>query len=236
MNTLFNVGYLFLQSFVTELRLDKICRSIKGRHKYQYDLLAVFTDLILCTYSLHPSSKRWKVMNTARLLLNHRSIIWQDVYRALSVIAEESDFIQSELYQNSNLSIPGTKNPVLRLHKFLFWDWTGRRNCANTVKEEHLHQIQSWLWVCSWMQMGFLCLSIFSLETKTSRPPLNHWNKRLSGTSTAANLFFVRTVDWVLSITAGSIVSATELMSSLTPEKQKEERQERRWILRSSER
>ena len=32
---LFNVGYLFLQSLVTELRLHKICRSIKGRHKYQ---------------------------------------------------------------------------------------------------------------------------------------------------------------------------------------------------------
>ena len=54
---LFNVGYLFLQSLVTELRLDKICRSIKGRHKYQYDLLAVFTDLIYARI-LHPSSKR----------------------------------------------------------------------------------------------------------------------------------------------------------------------------------
>ena len=30
---LFHTGYLFLQSLVTELRLDKICRSIKGRHK-----------------------------------------------------------------------------------------------------------------------------------------------------------------------------------------------------------
>lgn len=54
---LFNTGYLFLQSLVTELRLDKICRSIKGRHKYQYDLLAVFTDLIYARI-LHPSSKR----------------------------------------------------------------------------------------------------------------------------------------------------------------------------------
>ena len=54
---LFNVGYLFLQHLVTELRLDRICRSIKGRHKYQYDLLAILTDLVYARI-LHPSSKR----------------------------------------------------------------------------------------------------------------------------------------------------------------------------------
>ena len=54
---LFNVGYLFLQRLVTELRLDRICRSIKGRHKYQYDLLAILTDLVYARI-LHPSSKR----------------------------------------------------------------------------------------------------------------------------------------------------------------------------------
>ena len=37
----------------------------------------------------------------------------QDVYRALSVIAEESDFIQSELYRNSNFALsPEQKNPA----------------------------------------------------------------------------------------------------------------------------
>ena len=30
----FNVGYLFLQDLCTQLRLDKICRTIKGRHKF----------------------------------------------------------------------------------------------------------------------------------------------------------------------------------------------------------
>ena len=91
---LFNVGYLFLQSLVTELRLDKICRSIKGRHKYQYDLLAVFTDLIYARI-LHPSSKR-ESYEYCKTLLEPPKYHLQDVYRALSVIAEESDFIQSE--------------------------------------------------------------------------------------------------------------------------------------------
>ena len=54
---LFNSGYLFLQCLVTQLRMDKICRSIASRHKFQYDLHAIFTDLIYARI-LHPSSKR----------------------------------------------------------------------------------------------------------------------------------------------------------------------------------
>lgn len=112
---LFNVGYLFLQSLVTELRLDKICRSIKGRHKYQYDLLAVFTDLIYARI-LHPSSKR-ESYEYCKTLLEPPKYHLQDVYRALSVIAAESDFIQSELYQNSNFVHPRNK-------KILYYDCT----------------------------------------------------------------------------------------------------------------
>ena len=112
---LFNVGYLFLQSLVTELRLDKICRSIKSRHKSQYDLLAVLTDLIYARI-LHPSSKR-ESYAYCRTLLEPPKYSLQDVYRALSVLAEESDFIQSELYQNSNFVHPRNK-------KILYYDCT----------------------------------------------------------------------------------------------------------------
>ena len=112
---LFNTGYLFLQSLVTELRLDKICRSIKSRHKYQYDLLAVFTDLIYARI-LHPSSK-CESYEYCKTLLEPPKYHLQDVYRALSVIAEESDFIQSELYRNSNFVHPRNK-------KILYYDCT----------------------------------------------------------------------------------------------------------------
>ncbi len=112
---LFNSGYLFLQSLVTELRLDKICRSIKRRYKYQYDLHAVFTDLIYARI-LHPSSKR-ESYEYCKTLLEPPKYHLQDVYRALSVIAAESDFIQSELYQNSNFVHPRNK-------KILYYDCT----------------------------------------------------------------------------------------------------------------
>ena len=81
---LFNTGYLFLQSLVTELRLDKICRSIKGRHKYQYDLLAILTDLIYARI-LHPSSKR-ESYEYCKTLLEPPKYHLQDVYRALSFV------------------------------------------------------------------------------------------------------------------------------------------------------
>ena len=112
---LFNSGYLFLQSLVTELRLDKICRSIKRRYKYQYDLHAVFTDLIYARI-LHPSSKR-ESYEYCKTLLEPPKYHLQDVYRALSVIAAESDFIQSELYQNSSFVHPRNK-------KILYYDCT----------------------------------------------------------------------------------------------------------------
>lgn len=112
---LFNTGYFFLQCLVTQLRLDKICRSIKSRHKFQYDLLAIFTDLIYARI-LHPSSKR-ETYEYCKTLLEPPKYHLQDVYRALSVIAAESDFIQSELYRNSNFVHPRNK-------KILYYDCT----------------------------------------------------------------------------------------------------------------
>ena len=52
----FHAGYLFLQELCTELRLDNICRVIKSRHKYKYDLHAILTDLVYARI-LSPSSK-----------------------------------------------------------------------------------------------------------------------------------------------------------------------------------
>lgn len=52
----FNVGYLFLQKLCTQLRLDKVCRTIKSRHKFKYDLNAILTDLVYARI-LSPASK-----------------------------------------------------------------------------------------------------------------------------------------------------------------------------------
>lgn len=96
----FNAGYLFLQQLCSELRMDNICRNIRSRHKFTYDFHAILTDLIYARI-LSPSSKM-SSYSYCHSLLEPPKYSLQNVYRALSVMAEESDYIQEELYRNSN--------------------------------------------------------------------------------------------------------------------------------------
>lgn len=111
----FNIGYLFLQKICSELRMDIICRNIRNHHKFSYDFHAILTDLIYARI-LAPSSKlsSYKYCHS---LLEPPKYSLQDLYRALSVLAEESDFIQEELYKNSNFIHP-------RNSKILYYDCT----------------------------------------------------------------------------------------------------------------
>ena len=111
----FNIGYLFLQKICSELRMDNICRNIRNHNKFSYDFQAILTDLIY-TRILAPSSKlsSYKYCHS---LLEPPKYSLQDLYRALSVLAEESDFIQEELYKNSNFIHP-------RNSRILYYDCT----------------------------------------------------------------------------------------------------------------
>lgn len=111
----FPVGYLFLQKLCTELKIDSICRKISKRHKYTYDFSAILTDQIFSRI-LAPSSKL-SSYSYCQTLLEPPKYELQNLYRALSVIAEESDFIQEELYSNSNFVHPRNK-------KILYYDCT----------------------------------------------------------------------------------------------------------------
>lgn len=111
----FNIGYLFLQQLCTELRLDNICRKIRSNHKFTYDFHAILTDLVFARI-LSPSSKMSSYAYCTSLLEPPKYSLSQ-LYRALSIIAAESDFIQEELYRNSNFVHS-------RNHKVLYYDCT----------------------------------------------------------------------------------------------------------------
>lgn len=96
----FNCGYLFIQSILSNLHFDNICRNIKNHHQFEYDFNAVFSDLIYARF-LHPSSKK-SSFSFAHSLLEQPKYNLHNVYRALPVLAKESDYIQAEVYRNSN--------------------------------------------------------------------------------------------------------------------------------------
>ena len=97
---LFKGGYLFPQAVYYQLGLDRICRKIKDKHSFHYDINAVLSDLIY-TRILEPSSKLASY-RVAKEFLEPPSYEEHDVYRALDVLASECDLIQAEVYKNSN--------------------------------------------------------------------------------------------------------------------------------------
>ena len=95
----FSGGYLFLQQLFYQLGLHKICNDISSKYQFSYDLNSVLSRLIYGRI-LSPSSKL-STFESSKRLLEQPNFELQHVYRSLEVIAEESDFIQSQLYKNS---------------------------------------------------------------------------------------------------------------------------------------
>ena len=108
-------GYLFLQSIYYGLQLNKTCRKLRDKHKFKYDINAIFSDLVYARV-LEPASKR-SSYKTALEFLEKPTYELHDVYRALDVLGNECDFIQSEVYKNSHFM--GSRND-----KILYYDCT----------------------------------------------------------------------------------------------------------------
>ena len=111
--TLYRGGYLFPQFIYYQLQLHKVCRKLKTKYKFKYDINAILSDLIYARI-LEPSSKR-SSFKAASEFLEKPSYELHDVYRALDVLGSECDLIQSEVYKNSHFL--GTRND-----KVLYYD------------------------------------------------------------------------------------------------------------------
>ncbi|MCI8288168.1 MAG: transposase, partial [Lachnospiraceae bacterium] len=111
--TFFRGGYLFLQSVYYQIQMNKICRKLKQKYRFRYDINAILSDLIF-TRVLEPCSKR-SSYKAASEFLEKPSYELHDVYRALDVLGAECDLIQSEIYKNSHFL--GERND-----KILYYD------------------------------------------------------------------------------------------------------------------
>ena len=106
----FNGGYLFLQQLYHQLGLHKICNDISTKYKFTFNLDSILSRLIYGRV-LFPSSKL-STYQESKCLLKQPAFELQHVYRALEVIAKETDFIQSRLYENS-LSVSKRNDRIL---------------------------------------------------------------------------------------------------------------------------
>ncbi len=95
----FNGGYLFLQQIYHELRLDKLCAEISRKYKFTYNLDSILSRL-LYSRIIYPSSKL-ATSELSKQFIEQPEFELHHIYRALEVIAKESDYIQSSLYKNS---------------------------------------------------------------------------------------------------------------------------------------
>ena len=111
----FNAGYLFLQQIYYQLGLPSVCKRIKKENSFEYDLDSILSRLIYGRI-LFPSSKL-SCYEQSQGLLEQPSFDLHQIYRALSVLSDNSDLIQSELYKRS-------KDVIKRSTGVLFYDCT----------------------------------------------------------------------------------------------------------------
>lgn len=97
--TSFNAGYLFLQDIYYKLGLNNICQEISDKYQFKFDLNDILSKLIYSRV-LFPASKL-KTLELSKKFLEQPKFDYQHIERALPVICNEIDFIQSELYKNS---------------------------------------------------------------------------------------------------------------------------------------
>ena len=97
--TFFNGGYLFLEKIYYQLGLNGICNEITDKYRFKYDLSDILSRLIYSRI-IYPSSKL-ATFELSKKYIEQPNFELHDIYRALEVIAKETDFIQAELYKNS---------------------------------------------------------------------------------------------------------------------------------------
>ena len=111
----FNIGYVFLKKIYEELKINDICNSIQEKYKFQFDLNEILSYLVFARI-IYPSSKL-ETYKQCQNFIEQPKFKLHNEYRALSYIAENTDYIQKQLFNNS-------KNVIKRNSNIIYYDCT----------------------------------------------------------------------------------------------------------------
>ena len=111
----FNVGYLFLQKIYNQLKINDICKTIQDKYQFHFDLNEILSYLVFARI-IYPSSKL-ETFKQCQNFIEQPKFKLHDEYRALSYIAENMDYIQESLFNNS-------KNVIKRNSNVIYYDCT----------------------------------------------------------------------------------------------------------------
>ena len=104
-----------MQDIYYKLGINSICKNITDRHQFKFDFNDIMSKLIFARI-IFPASAL-KTLELSKNFLEQSNFDYQHIERALPVICEEMDFIQSELYKNSCKYME-------RNNKILYYDCT----------------------------------------------------------------------------------------------------------------
>ena len=114
-NASFNVGYLFLEKIYNQLNIKNICDFISDKYKFKFDLNEILSYLVYARI-IYPSSKL-ETFKQCQNFIKQPNFKLHDEYRALSYIAQNMDYIQEQLFNNS-------KNVIKRNSNVIYYDCT----------------------------------------------------------------------------------------------------------------
>lgn len=111
----FNVGYLFLKDIYYSLKLNQIVKNITKKYKFEFDLNEVLSNLVFARI-IYPSSKL-KTYELSQKFIETPKYNLENLYRGLTYLNTDLDYIQKELYNNS-------KSVVNRNTRIMYFDCT----------------------------------------------------------------------------------------------------------------
>lgn len=114
-NSSFNVGYLFLEKIYNELNIKNICDDIQNKYQFHFDLNEILSYLVYARI-IYPSSKL-ETFKQCQNFIEQPNFKLHDEYRALSYIANNMDYIQENLFNNS-------KKIIDRNSRVIYYDCT----------------------------------------------------------------------------------------------------------------